>query len=245
MAKTQQERVDDDNVVIQQLIVSVADSNLQVLDDSTVQALVHIAGYLARTALNRHKCCSCQKLLVDGKTQLEAGKKVYLDADTMLDTDDQALSDSVIVSEFSSDEILASRGFTERLNRGKLLVPSEFACKLTKNICNMYQSIVKNRDNRLTLFGCNNPRAVFSKVVVSLSDTEYSGVTCSENKHSFINRLLAEMAGSLSNCFTSNYAKEKNSEIHQEKKRKLIDGNVADRSSGRDKISKLSGQKKN
>ena len=66
MKNIQQDRLNTENIVIDKIVNFLSINPIQDLDNSSVQALSHIAGYLGRCALNRNKCSGCQKLLVGG-----------------------------------------------------------------------------------------------------------------------------------------------------------------------------------
>ncbi|KAG0725655.1 hypothetical protein GWK47_038185 [Chionoecetes opilio] len=98
----------------------------------------------------------------------------------------------------------------------------------------------KEKATRYVLFGCTKPKAAFQKVIVTLGeeDNQLATLHCANN-HCFLEKVYFSMAGALFNAFTSNYSKEKNSEVHAKRK------NIASvsRNQNTDKKKKLTGCK--
>ena len=66
MAPARQEGQQKDALVIQELVVEVANSaELKDLNDSAKASLGHIAGALARSAARQNQCGACASLLID------------------------------------------------------------------------------------------------------------------------------------------------------------------------------------
>ena len=57
-------RIDDDRV-IDKLFEAASQADDSIVNEGTEQAMHHVAGYLARTTRNTHKCQPCQDLLVN------------------------------------------------------------------------------------------------------------------------------------------------------------------------------------
>ncbi|XP_043218673.1 uncharacterized protein LOC122380004 [Amphibalanus amphitrite] len=229
MEEAQKLRQREDDAVIDMLVVaaSCADYNGQ-LTEGTEQAIAHVAGYLARSVTKKHVCESCHELLVNrGQGPL---KNMRLEEDSEpMDGSGPGLMDAV-------------KTFTELLNRGGLLCPSELAVHVTTDMYLMYRWLVQDEETRYALFGCSKPRAAFQKVaaVISQEDTRLVELHCG-NGHGFI-PTLTKMAGALFNIFTTNYASETNSAIHASSG--YTPSPSVTRSKGRDKVHKLTSAKK-
>ncbi|KAF0287546.1 hypothetical protein FJT64_014053 [Amphibalanus amphitrite] len=162
MEEAQKLRQREDDAVIDMLVVaaSCADYNGQ-LTEGTEQAIAHVAGYLARSVTKKHVCESCHELLVNrGQGPL---KNMRLEEDSEpMDGSGPGLMDAV-------------KTFTELLNRGGLLCPSELAVHVTTDMYLMYRWLVQDEETRYALFGCSKPRAAFQKVaaVISQEDTRH------------------------------------------------------------------------
>ena len=57
-------RIDDDRV-IDKLVEAASQTDDSIVNEGTEQAMHHVAGYLAHTTMNTHKCQPCQDLLVN------------------------------------------------------------------------------------------------------------------------------------------------------------------------------------
>lgn len=125
MEEARRQRQQEDDTVVEALVVAATNVEKEGLTESAEQAVSHVAGYLAHSTLKKHKCQACQVLLVNREQcQLE---KICLEAD---------------------DEQLESAGpglrkalatFTDLVNRGGLLCPSELAVDVTTDICHTYR----------------------------------------------------------------------------------------------------------
>ena len=125
MAEAQQQRQRDDAEVVKTLVEFASCAEHETLSEGAEQAIIHVAGYLARSALKKKQCRACQALLVNKEpTQLQ---EVCLDAD----------ADHHGVAAPGLDE--AIKTFTDLLNRGRLLCPSELAVNLSMKICLVYR----------------------------------------------------------------------------------------------------------
>ncbi|KAG0727046.1 hypothetical protein GWK47_035464 [Chionoecetes opilio] len=100
--------------------------------------------------------------------------------------------------------VVAVKLFTGFLSRGRLLSPSQFVVSLIKDVCYIYRWLWKEKATRYALFSYTKPKAAFQKVIATLR--------CANN-HCFLEKVYFSMAGALFNAFTSNYGKEKNSEL--------------------------------
>ena len=189
----------DDNRVIDKLVEAASQTDDSIVNEGTEQAMHHVAGYLARTTMNIHKCQSCQDLLVNR----EASQSSFVN------------NSEEIAEETNSKSTFS---FTDYLNRGNLLVPSEMALSASKDICHTYRSLVKNNETKYALFGCSNPREAFSNVMINImkDNEDFNNLTCL-NGHLFLEQTFKTMTRSLFNVFTSNYVREISSEIHQHK----------------------------
>ncbi|KAG0729826.1 hypothetical protein GWK47_029541 [Chionoecetes opilio] len=120
-----------------------------------------------------------------------------------------SLSDAVLV---------ASRQFTEMLNRGKLTKPSDFCLNIVREICFMWRALMCTEETRLLLLQANSSCEVFVRVVtqVFVDDGQLHDTKC-EAGHDFVGAVVPSLARALFNTFTSNYVKERNSEIHSSK----------------------------
>ena len=214
-------RIDDDRV-IDKLIEAASQTDDSIVNEKTEQAMHHVAGYLAHTTMNTHKCQPCQDLLVNR----EASQCSFIN------------NSEEIAEETNSKSTFS---FADYLNRGNLLFPSEMPLSASKKNCHAYRSLTENNEAKYALFGCSNTRKAFSNVMINiLKDNEdYNNLTCI-NGHLFLEQTFKTMTRSLFNVFTSNYVREISNEIHQHKatKSKVFTGN---RSQNRCKIRKLTG----
>ena len=146
--------------------------------------------------MNIHKCQPCQDLLVNR----EASQGSFV-------------NNSEEIAEESNSKSTFS--FTDYLNLGNLLFPSEMALSASKDICHTYRSLTKNSETKYALLGCSNPREAFSNVMINImkDNEDYNNLTC----HLFLEQTFKTMTRSLFNVFTSNYVREISSEIHQHK----------------------------
>lgn len=174
-------------------------------DIALLNVLTHIAGYCGKSSARHHRCQSCTSLLVmdDG-----GSKQSQLQLD-----DDQNFS------QLSVAMLNASRQFTEMLNRGKLTKPSDFCVNIMSRICFMWRAIMHTDETRRDLLQSNSSIEVFVKVVkqVSINDGQLCDTKC-ETGHDFLETVMPSLSRTLFNIFTSNYAKERNSEIHKSKR---------------------------
>ena len=113
------------------------------------------------------------------------------------------------------------------------------AVVLSKDIFQVYRSLVEDKRTRYTLFGCNKPKEAFHKVMVTFieGDDRLANLSCA-NSHSFLDKVFKTMAGALFNAFTSNYNEDVNSEIHR--KRKSEGSGIATRDRNTDRKKKSS-----
>ena len=204
------------------MVEAASQTDDSIVNEGTEQAMHHVSGYLARTTMNIHKCQPCQDLLVNR----EASQGSFVN------NSEEIADESNSKSTFS---------FTDYLNRGNLLFPSEMALSASKDICYTYRSLTKNNETKYALFGCSNPREAFSNVMINImkDNEDYNNLTCL-NDHLFLEQTFKTMTRSLFNVFTSNYVREISSEISQHKatKSKVFTGT---RSKNRCKIRKLTG----
>ncbi|XP_043218350.1 uncharacterized protein LOC122379861 [Amphibalanus amphitrite] len=228
MEEARKQRQRDDSEVVKTLVDITSSAEHEALSEGAEQALMHVAGYLARSALKRRPCHACHALLVnESPRQLE---EVRLDADLEHHGDGAAgLAEAI-------------KTFTDLLNRGKLLYPSELAVELSMNICHVYRWLMQDDASRSALLGCSEPRSCFEKVMTTIGeqDSSLAGLKC-ESGHDFL-LVYGRMASALFNVFTSNYATEMNSAIHSSKGR--MTSQMTTREQSRDKIRKLNSGKK-
>ncbi|KAG0719650.1 hypothetical protein GWK47_050051 [Chionoecetes opilio] len=132
------------------------------------------------------------------------------------------VGDDVDVELRGQDVIVAMKLFTGFLSRWRLVSPSQFAVSLTKDVCYIYRWLWKEKATRYALFGYTKPKAAFQKVIVTLGEEDDQLATlCCANNHCFlekVEKVYFSIAGALFNAFTSNYSKEKNSEVHAKRK---------------------------
>ena len=232
MNEARQQRQLDDDKIIKDLLQAASHVESEDLADGTEQAVVHLAGYLARSVLKVHKCEPCHSLLIDKEAPHESAE-VRVDMDGVQEGADGP----------SQDLVGVLRSFTDLLNRGKLVCPLHMTVGLSKNICCVYRWLMKDEVTRYALFGCTNPKEAFQKVMITLGeeDDRLANLTCADG-HIFLNKTFKTMSGALFNAFTSNYGKDVNSEVH--KKRKSEGSGVTTRDVNKDKRQKLTGGKK-
>ena len=118
MKNTQQDRLNTDNIVIDKIVNFLSINLIQDLDNTSVQALSHIAGYLGRCALNRIVCSSYQKLLVGGDVSTVSN----VDSSPVQIHSTENVSHPKAESNRSSREVETISDFSSRMNRGKLLL---------------------------------------------------------------------------------------------------------------------------
>ena len=190
--------------VVSELLKAASVAKREDLSESTEQAIGHPAGYLARTVLDVHKCESCHNILVN--------KKASQDWDEVCLEVDEVENEVEERSQYLSNVL---NSFTDLSNRGKLIYPSPMAVVLSKDICQVYRFLVKDKGTRYALFACNKPKEAFQNVMATFieGDDRLANLSCT-NSHSFLDKIFRTMAGALFNAFTSNYSKDENSEIH-------------------------------
>ena len=125
MAETRQQRQQDDAEVAETLVEYAASAEHEPLSEGAEQAITHVAGYLARSALKRRQCHACHALLVNKEpSQVQEVR-----------TDVEDSQPEVTAPELAE----AVKSFTALLNRGGLLCPSELTVDLSMNICHVYR----------------------------------------------------------------------------------------------------------
>ena len=123
MEEARQQRQREDDIAVETLLAAASCAENERLTEGAEQAVAHVAGYLARSVNRKHKCEACHELLVNiGQCQLE---KTTTDIEE-LDGAGAGLKQAL-------------RTFTELLNRGGLLCPSELAVDVTTDICHTYR----------------------------------------------------------------------------------------------------------
>lgn len=123
MEEARQQRRRDDDVVAETLVAATSCAEHDRLTEGTEQAVAHVAGYLARSVTKTHKCEACHELLANREQgRLE---KLRVDSET--------------VDGAGPGLTAALKTFTELLNRGGLLCPSELAVEVTTDICHVYR----------------------------------------------------------------------------------------------------------
>ena len=178
-------RLASDQETIQLLNERAEEPNCpEVFPEEMEEALAHLGGYLAHSVRKTHKCSECVKNLADQH--------------------DEHPERAQYASEDSGDQ-LKVKGFTELLNRGRLMRPSPVCLQLVKEICLLYRSVTED-DNRTILFGTSNPKRVFQGIVAERmkENDDFRHIAC-EGGHVLVEQTLITMAGSLFNAFTSNY----------------------------------------
>ena len=114
METARRQRHADDASVVGELIEMVSvDGRLQL--EETEQAIAHLAGYLARSALKKYKCDACHSQLV---------------CNTPAKVTAIELEQTETVTH-SSETQMALRSFIELLNRGRLVFPSDTVLTVT------------------------------------------------------------------------------------------------------------------
>ena len=98
-------RIDDDRE-IDKLVEVASQTDDSIVNEGIEQARHHVAGYLARTTMNTHKCQTCQDLLVNR----EASQGSFI-------------NNSEEIAEETNSKLTFS--FTDYLNRDNFLFPSE------------------------------------------------------------------------------------------------------------------------
>ena len=145
MGSARRQRQLDDAEVAEELLETASLDVPLHLDEGTEQAIGHLAGYLVRSALKKHKCDACHSQLVcDVPSEVIAIRL-----------------ESMETKDHSNEAQEALRSFCDILNRGKLIFPSDTTLLLTKNVCHIYRQIMRDDASRYALFGCANPRGVF------------------------------------------------------------------------------------
>ncbi|KAG0712976.1 hypothetical protein GWK47_001942 [Chionoecetes opilio] len=173
-------------------------------DMALLNILCHIAGHCGKSAAKKRMCPPCTALLVKDDNGGES-RQIQLDEEQ----ERVSLSDAVLV---------AWRQFTEMHNRGKLTKPSDFCLNIVREICFMWRALMCTDETRLLLLQANSSCEVFVKVVtqVFVDDGQLHDTKC-EAGHDFVGAVVPSLARALFNTFTSNYVKERNSEIHSSK----------------------------
>ena len=99
--------------------------------------------------MNTHKCQPCQDLLVN--------REAY--QGSFVNNSEEIAEETNSKSTFS---------FTDYLNLGNLLFPSEMALSASNDICHTNRSLTENNETKYALFGCSNPREAFSNVMINI-----------------------------------------------------------------------------
>ena len=124
------------------------------MDNPTEQAIGHLAGYLVRSALKKHKCDACHsQLMCDVPSEVTAIRLEPMET-----------------KEHSNEAQEELRSFCDILNRGKLIFLPDTALFLTKNVCHICRQFMRDDASRYALLGCANPRGVFQSVVMRLAE---------------------------------------------------------------------------
>ncbi|KAG0715127.1 hypothetical protein GWK47_012673 [Chionoecetes opilio] len=208
MLEVKETREDIDNTTVVLLVEAVNDymacGEEGDEDMALLNFLCHIAGYCGKSAAKKRMCPPCTALLVKDDNGGEL-RQIQLDEEQ----ERVSLSDAVLV---------ASRQFTKMLNRGKLTKPSDFCLNIVREICFMWRALVCTEETRLLLLHANSSCEVFVRVVtqVFVDDGQLHDTKC-EAGHDFVGAVVPSLARALFNTFTSNYVKERNSEIHSSK----------------------------
>ncbi|KAG0727943.1 hypothetical protein GWK47_033558 [Chionoecetes opilio] len=208
MLEVKETREDIDNTTVVLLVEAVNDymacGEEGDEDMALLNVLCHIAGYCGKSAAKKRMCPPCTALLVKDDNGGEP-RQIQLDEEQ----ERVSLSDAVLV---------ASRQFKEMLNRGKLTKPSDFSLNIVREICFMWRALMCTEETRLLLLQANSSCEVFVRVVtqVFVDDGQLHDTKC-EAGHDFVGAVVPSLARALFNTFTSNYVKERNSEIHSSK----------------------------
>ena len=223
MRPVTQQRMENDQRAISEITEYVAAAAVtagspEEVPEDTQQAIFHLAGYLAHTVKKVHKCDDCQNLLSDG------------------------LRAQVTVRAEITEEKAVAAAFTDLLNRGKLLQPTEMCVRIAVEVCEIYKLLVTSPSGlRAILFGSSRPKYVFRCVVQNVlgSSEELQKKACSSG-HIFNSTVLPTMAGAVFNAFVANHVKDVNSQAHGGK-RKGPPSRSGNRSADSDKVRKLTG----
>ena len=83
-------------------------------------------------------------------------------------------------SKLSDCVIVASRRFTEMLNRGRLTKASDFCFSVVREICFIWRALMCTTETRLLLLQANSSCQVFEKVVreVFTNDGQLKDLKC-------------------------------------------------------------------
>ena len=125
MDEARKHRQREDDAVVDMLVVAASCADNGRLTEDTQQAIAHVAGYLARSITKKHKCQACHELLVNGRQGQLDNRRLEADNEPV-DGAGPGLMEAV-------------KAFTDLLNRGGLLYPSELAVHVTSDICLMYR----------------------------------------------------------------------------------------------------------
>ena len=165
----------------------------------------YVAGYVSRGLLKRSKCIHCRPLLSDGGQPLT------------VNLDDSCATDA---------EIEAGQAFLAVINRGGLVKPSDIMYIACLHAAELYRFIKEDESLRRLLISATNSRCLFTDVFISkLEEDDYTKKILSaecESKHPFKSHVL-RIAPVMFNLFATNYATEKNNEIHNARKREAND----------------------
>ena len=95
--------------------------SLEDVPEGTQLAIGHLAGYLAHTVKKVHKCDQCQQLLSDKM---------------------RAQQVTVTAAESDTEEEAIAATFTDLLNRGKLLQPTEMCVWIALQVYQIFKLLV-------------------------------------------------------------------------------------------------------
>ena len=190
------------------LVDSIPENCFEQLLADADQAIVYsLSGYAAKNIIKNVKnCTGCIDLLSPGKASLTP----------VFDTDE----------ENNENEIEAKEEFLRLITRGGLIKPSDALFVACCHSWSLYQSIVNNDNSKNVLLASHNSRETFIEVLIQKLDQNESSRKLLEikcQKTHYFKDHIKKAGQTMFNLFAKNLINDRNSAIHQTRKRIIKD----------------------
>ena len=190
------------------LVDSIPENCFEQLLADADQAIVYsLSGYAAKNIIKNVKnCTGCIDLLSPGKALLTP----------VFDTD----------KENNENEIEAKEEFLRLITRGGLIKPSDALFVACCHSWSLYQSIVNNDNSKNVLLASHNSRETFIEVLIQKLDQNESSRKLLEikcQKTHYFKDHIKKAGQTMFNLFAKNLINDRNSAVHQTRKRIIKD----------------------